>query len=89
MELNLETKQQLENLLAKPETVSQADAAMLGNLAKKFPYYQPLHLLLASASLNQENQIKYSSDGQFQNCSTALTQLSLGTHCQQSSFQTT
>lgn len=56
MELNLETKQQLENLLAKPETVSQADAAMLGNLAKKFPYYQPLHLLLASASLNQENQ---------------------------------
>jgi hypothetical protein len=26
--------------------------------------------------LNQENQIKYLSDGQFQNCSTALTQLS-------------
>ena len=26
--------------------------------------------------LNQENQIKYTSDGQFQNCSTALTQLS-------------
>jgi hypothetical protein len=26
--------------------------------------------------LNQENQIKYASDGQFQNCSTALTQLS-------------
>lgn len=56
MELNLETKQQLENLLVKPETVSQADAAMLGNLVKKFPYYQPLHLLLAKASLNQENQ---------------------------------
>ncbi|TKC12297.1 hypothetical protein FA048_01365 [Pedobacter polaris] len=56
MELDLETKQQLAYLLAKPSLVTQAHAGMLQNLVKTYPYYQPLHLLLAKASLNSENQ---------------------------------
>ena len=56
MELDLQTKQQLANLLAKPSSVTQADASMLQNLVKVYPYYQPLHLLLAKATLNSENE---------------------------------
>ncbi|MEE1946103.1 hypothetical protein VRU48_13355 [Pedobacter sp. KR3-3] len=51
MELDLEIKQQLAELLAKPTLVTQAHAAMLADLTKAYPYYQPLHLLLAKASL--------------------------------------
>jgi hypothetical protein len=49
VEIDLATKQQLANLLAKPSTVTQADAGLLSQLAAKYPYYQPLHLLLAKA----------------------------------------
>jgi hypothetical protein len=52
MELDLHTKQHLANLLAKPAMVSLADADLLSDLAKKYPYYQPLHLLLAKANAN-------------------------------------
>ena len=52
MELDLQTKQQLANLLAKPSLVTQEHADMLQNLVNKYPYYQPLHLLLAKASFN-------------------------------------
>ncbi|WP_316769371.1 hypothetical protein [Pedobacter frigiditerrae] len=52
MELNLHTKQHLANLLAKPAMVSSADADLLSDLVKKYPYYQPLHLLLAKANEN-------------------------------------
>jgi len=55
MEITLETKQQLAGLLAKPATVTQADSAMLTALIKTYPYYQPLHLLLAKANLNDNN----------------------------------
>ncbi|MES2445824.1 MAG: hypothetical protein V4546_01505 [Bacteroidota bacterium] len=55
MELDLQTKQQLANLLAKPSLVTQEHAFMLQNLVDKYPYYQPLHLLLAKASFNGEN----------------------------------
>ncbi len=51
MELDLEMKQQLAELLAKPTLVTQAHVAMLAELTKAYPYYQPLHLLLAKASL--------------------------------------
>ncbi|WP_199136064.1 hypothetical protein [Pedobacter sp. ASV12] len=51
MELDLEIKQQLAELLAKPTLVTQAHVAMLADLTKAYPYYQPLHLLLAKASL--------------------------------------
>ncbi|WP_199118114.1 hypothetical protein [Pedobacter sp. ASV28] len=56
MELNLEMKQQLEKLLAKPSLVTQEHTPLLKNLIEKFPYYQPLYLLLAKASVNNENQ---------------------------------
>ena len=55
MELDLETKQLLADLLAKPEMVSQAHANVLNNLILQYPYYQPLHLLLAKASINESN----------------------------------
>jgi len=53
MELDLQTKQQLANLLSQPELVAQADANMLSSLVKTYPYYQPLHLLLAKANAQQ------------------------------------
>ena len=55
MELDLETKQLLADLIAQPELVTQAHAGTLANLVKAYPYYQPLHLLLAKASLNNED----------------------------------
>jgi hypothetical protein len=51
VEIDLQIKQQLAGLLAKPATVTQADAQMLADLVKAYPYYQPLHLLLAKANL--------------------------------------
>ncbi|RZJ63208.1 MAG: hypothetical protein EOO47_28755, partial [Flavobacterium sp.] len=54
MELDFQTKQQLANLLAKPSLVTQEHAGMLQNLVNKYPYYQPLHLLLAKASFSNE-----------------------------------
>ena len=56
MVLNIETKQQLEHLLAKPSSATQDDIPFLQQLIKTFPYYQPLHLLLAKASSNSENK---------------------------------
>jgi len=55
MELDLETKQLLADLIAKPSSVTQAHTAMLNNLVKTYPYYQPLHLLLAKASIADAN----------------------------------
>ncbi len=51
MELDVETKQLLAELIAQPALVTQAHAGMLNNLVQTYPYYQPLHLLLAKASL--------------------------------------
>lgn len=56
MELNIETKQQLETLLAKPALVTQEHIPLLQNLIKRFPYYQPLHLLMAKACMETEYQ---------------------------------
>ena len=56
MELDLQTKQQLANLLAKPSLVTQEHAGMLQNLVQQYPYYQPLHLLFAKARVNSETQ---------------------------------
>lgn len=55
MELDLDTKHILANLIAKPEMVSQTHASLLNQLILKYPYYQPLHLLLAKASVNENN----------------------------------
>jgi hypothetical protein len=55
MELDIETKQHLTDLLAKPATVSEVHIDLLSDLVKKYPYYQPLHLLLAKASKGKPN----------------------------------
>lgn len=55
MELDIETKQQLTDLLAKPAMVSEAHLNLLTDLVKAYPYYQPLHLLLAKASQGKPN----------------------------------
>jgi hypothetical protein len=55
MELDLDTKHLLADLIAKPEVVSQMHANLLNSLILKYPYYQPLHLLLAKASVNESN----------------------------------
>jgi hypothetical protein len=55
MEIALATKQQLSTLLAKPALVTQAHAELLAQLVKTYPYYQPLHLLLARATINTEH----------------------------------
>jgi len=55
MELAIETKQQLANLLANPSLVSDTHIDLLTDLVKAYPFYQPLHLLLAKAAENQPN----------------------------------
>ncbi|MES2651581.1 MAG: hypothetical protein V4663_07570 [Bacteroidota bacterium] len=55
MELDIETKLQLTDLLAKPSMVSDAHIDLLTDLVKVYPYYQPLHLLLAKASEHTVN----------------------------------
>lgn len=59
MELDLYTKQLLADLLAEPGMVTQAHADLLTDLVKTYPYYQPLHLLLAKAKLNEPNEQDY------------------------------
>jgi hypothetical protein len=49
VEQELNTKRQLTALMANPEQISREDGVMLGGLAEKYPYFQPLHLLLAKA----------------------------------------
>lgn len=56
MEIDLATKQQLASLLANPGLVTQEHAPLLTELAKSFPVYRPLHLLLAKAGLPEDNR---------------------------------
>ena len=46
----------LASLLAAPQKVTQQDTALLKDLVQIYPYYQPLHLLLAKANMNQPEQ---------------------------------
>ncbi|WP_216849055.1 hypothetical protein [Pedobacter sp. L105] len=50
MELDKNIEQQLAELLADPAKVSSSHAPMLQELLQEYPYYQPLHLLLAKAN---------------------------------------
>jgi len=47
------TKQQLAALIADPGKVSPEDAVMLRDFAELYPYFQPVHLLLAKATQSQ------------------------------------
>lgn len=55
MEQELNTKQQLATLIANPGNITRDDAPMLQDFAGKYPYFQPLHLLLAKAALIDGN----------------------------------
>ncbi|MNJ91640.1 hypothetical protein D3C87_92930 [compost metagenome] len=56
MEQELDIKQQLGVWLSSPEEVSGKDAPVLKDLALLYPYFQPLHLLLAKATLQEPEQ---------------------------------
>ncbi|SEA22097.1 hypothetical protein [Pedobacter hartonius] len=49
MEPDKNREQELAELIADPETVSTQHTAMLNELLQEYPYFQPLHLLLAKA----------------------------------------
>lgn len=51
MEQELDIKQKLTAWLAAPEEIVNDDALLLKDLTVRYPYFQPLHLLLAKANL--------------------------------------
>lgn len=51
MEQELDIKQKLAAWLAVPEEIVKEDAVLLKDLTLRYPYFQPLHLLLAKANL--------------------------------------
>ena len=53
MKLDKDIQQQLAELIADPQKASPQHAAMLSDLLQIYPYYQPLHLLLAKADLQR------------------------------------
>lgn len=55
MELSKNIEQQLAELLEDPQKVSAEHTAMLNELLEEYPYYQPLHLLLAKANQHAAN----------------------------------
>lgn len=56
MEQESDIKQQLAAWLATPEKVSGENAVLLKDLTARYPYFQPLHLLLAKATLESPEQ---------------------------------
>ncbi len=56
MEQELDIKQQLAEWLSKPESVTRENAPVLKDLALLYPYFQPLHLLIARATLQSPEQ---------------------------------
>jgi hypothetical protein len=65
MELDLDTKHLLAKLIEKPAMVSHAHVNMLSELIQKYPYYQPLHFLLAKATVNESNAKEMLSKASF------------------------
>lgn len=55
MELSKNIEEQLAVLLEHPDQVASAHTAMLNELLQEYPYYQPLHLLLAKANQQADN----------------------------------
>ncbi len=56
MEQELDIKQQLTEWLSKPESVTRENAPVLKDLALLYPYFQPLHLLIARATQQSPEQ---------------------------------
>ena len=55
MEQEIDIKQELAVLLAEPEKVRPDHVPMLKDLVSSYPYFQPLHLLLAKAGSEATN----------------------------------
>ncbi|TDQ09259.1 hypothetical protein [Pedobacter metabolipauper] len=58
MEQDTNINQQLKALIAEPGKVTPDDAAMLIGFAERYPYFQPIHLLLAKATLTTDPEAK-------------------------------
>jgi hypothetical protein len=56
VEQELDIKQQLAEWLSKPESVTRENAPVLKDLALLYPCFQPLHLLIARATLLSPEQ---------------------------------
>ncbi|MBY0243841.1 MAG: hypothetical protein K2Q03_00145 [Sphingobacteriaceae bacterium] len=52
MEITTDLKNRLATLISSPDLVRLNDAEWLKNLVEKYPYFEPLHLLLAKATQN-------------------------------------
>jgi hypothetical protein len=50
VELQKNRQERLSILLAKPEQVEEQDISLLEDLARQYPFFEPLHLLLAKAN---------------------------------------
>ena len=61
MELEKDIKKQLADLLSNPQQVSVQDTALLKQLLQEYPYYQPLHLLLAKANTEEVSTLAKAS----------------------------
>ncbi|NQX42160.1 hypothetical protein SAMN05421820_110122 [Pedobacter steynii] len=59
MEQEIDIRQELAVLLAEPEKVRSEHAPMLQDLVSSYPYFQPLHLLLAKASSGDTEKNSY------------------------------
>jgi hypothetical protein len=56
MELTADTQKQLQKLLQMPHTITAEHIDFLKDLVARYPYFQPLHLLLAKASHHSPDQ---------------------------------
>lgn len=56
MEQELDIKKRLAVWLSKPDSVTREDAPVLKDLALLYPYFQPLHVLIARATLQSPEQ---------------------------------
>lgn len=56
MEQESDIKKQLAEWLSRPERVTRENAPVLKDLALLYPYFQPLHLLIAKATLESPEQ---------------------------------
>lgn len=58
MELTQNIIQRLNQLLAKPALVSAEDTLLLNAFSERYPYFQPVYLLMAKAAANSENHAR-------------------------------
>lgn len=65
VEVTTDTKKTIAMLLAKPEMVNATHTSLLTDLLHKYPYAQPLHLLLAQAANDTAEKGNYIAQAAF------------------------